>query len=72
MEECPPLEFKMIIMFEFFKKKSQIEVLQDKYARLLKEAHALSTSNRAESDKKVAEAEEIAKVIDDMNASKAS
>ena len=53
-------------MFDFFKKKSQIEVLQSKYAKLLKEAHKLSTSNRTESDRKVAEAEEVAKIIDDL------
>ncbi|MFK8044693.1 MAG: Lacal_2735 family protein [Crocinitomicaceae bacterium] len=58
-------------MFDFFKKKSQVEVLQDKYAKLLKEAHALSTVNRTESDAKVAEAEEVATIIDELRASKA-
>ncbi|MDX1351305.1 MAG: Lacal_2735 family protein [Putridiphycobacter sp.] len=57
-------------MFDFFKKKSQLEVLQEKYATLLKEAHALSTTSRKESDSKIAEAEEVAKVIDDLRASK--
>lgn len=55
-------------MFDFFKKKSQLEVLQEKYANLLKEAHSLSTTNRKESDSKIAEAEEVAKIIDDLRA----
>ena len=53
-------------MFDFFKKKSQIEVLQEKYAKLLKEAHQLSTINRTESDARAAEAEEVAKMIDNL------
>ncbi|MFK8039419.1 MAG: Lacal_2735 family protein [Crocinitomicaceae bacterium] len=57
-------------MFDFFKKKSQIEVLQEKYAKLLKEAHELSTSNRVDSDSKIAEAEEVAVIIDNLKASK--
>ena len=72
MVGCLPLKFKPIIMFDFFKKKSQIEVLQDKYATLLKEAYTLSTINRLESDKKMAEAVEVAKVIEDMKANEAS
>lgn len=58
-------------MFDFFKKKSQLDVLQDKYAKLMKEAHKLSTSNRTESDAKTAEAEEVAKIIDELRAAKA-
>ncbi len=51
-------------MLGLFKKKSEKEKLQEKYAKLLKEAHALSTSNRKLSDEKVFEAEEIMKQID--------
>ncbi|TBV24721.1 hypothetical protein DMZ43_14765 [Meridianimaribacter sp. CL38] len=46
-------------MFNLFKKASPIEKLQKKYEKLMKDWHALSTSNRAESDKKYAEAQEI-------------
>lgn len=51
-------------MFGLFKKKSQKEKLQDKYAKLMAEAHQLSTTNRSLSDEKVAEAEEVMKQID--------
>ena len=51
-------------MFGLFKKKSEKEILQAKYARLLAEAHKLSTSNRKLSDAKIAEAEEVMKKID--------
>lgn len=51
-------------MFGLFKKKSEIDVLQKQYEKLMKEAHTLSTSNRSESDNKVALAEEVAKKID--------
>ena len=50
-------------MFGLFKKKTEKEKLQEKYAKLLKEAHALSTTNRKLSDEKVFEAEEIMKKI---------
>lgn len=53
-------------MFSFFKKKSEIEILQEKYQKLMQESHKLSTINRAESDKKYAEAEEIAKKIQEL------
>lgn len=51
-------------MFGLFKKKSELENLQEKYEKLMKEWHKLSTVNRTESDKKYAEAEAIAKQID--------
>lgn len=40
--------------------------MQDEYQKLLTESHRLSTINRAESDKKAAEADEIAKKLDGM------
>lgn len=46
-------------MFGFFKKKSKLEKLQQKYEQLMKEAFDLSKTNRTESDKKYAEAEKI-------------
>jgi hypothetical protein len=51
-------------MFGLFKKKSEKEKLQDNYAKLMAEAHKLSTTNRKLSDEKVAEAEEVMKQID--------
>lgn len=51
-------------MFGIFKKKSEIEKLQETYSKMLSDAHKLSHSNRTASDKLLAEAEEIAKKID--------
>jgi len=57
-------------MFGIFKKKSEIEVLQQKYEKLMAEAHRLSTVNRAESDKKVGEAELVFKQIEQLSEQK--
>ena len=46
-------------MFGIFKKKSEMEQLEDKYQKLLKEAYTLSTSNRKLSDSKTAEANDV-------------
>ena len=54
-------------MFGLFKKKSEKEKLQQQYAKLLKEAHSLSTSNRRLSDQKAFEAEEIMKKIETLS-----
>lgn len=51
---------------KLFKRKSEKERLQDKYAKLMAEAHKLSTTNRKLSDEKVAEAEEVMKKIDTL------
>ena len=51
-------------MFGLFKKKSEKEKLQEKYAKLLSESHKISHSNRTASDKLMAEAEEVAKKIE--------
>jgi len=53
-------------MFGLFKKKSELDKLRDKYAKLQKEAFDLSKSNRQLADKKTAEAEEVAKQIDKL------
>jgi hypothetical protein len=58
---------KREIMFGLFKKKSPIDILQAKYERLMKESHALSRSNRTESDKKYAEADAVLKEIDALS-----
>jgi hypothetical protein len=53
-------------MFGLFKKKSELEKLQEAYAAKLAEAHKMSTTNRTAADKLSAEAEEIAKKIDSL------
>jgi hypothetical protein len=53
-------------MFGIFKKKSEIERLQEKHDKLLEEAFKLSKTNRKASDAKTAEANEIAKKMDDL------
>jgi predicted transcriptional regulator YdeE len=54
-------------MFHFFKKKSNVEKLQEKYEKLMKEWHQFSTTNRSKSDEKYAEAQ---KVLDEIEALK--
>lgn len=51
-------------MFGLFKRKTEKEKLQDQYARLMREAHTLSSSNRRLSDQKTFEAEEVMKRIE--------
>ena len=56
-------------MFGLFKKKSEVEKLQKKYQKLMKEAFDLSKSNRSASDTKYAEADEVQKQIEALTAS---
>ncbi len=51
-------------MFGLFKKKSELEKLQDKHAKLLEEAFALSKSDRTAADRKTAEAAKVERQID--------
>ncbi|SFI95224.1 Lacal_2735 family protein [Olleya namhaensis] len=51
-------------MFGLFKKKSELDKLQDKYKKLLEESFKLSTTNRSESDKKQAEAQVVLEQIE--------
>ncbi|MFK7784574.1 MAG: Lacal_2735 family protein [Crocinitomicaceae bacterium] len=53
-------------MFKLFKKKTELEKLNDQYAKLMKEAHALSTVDRKQSDAKVAESEVIMARINEL------
>ena len=53
-------------MFSFFKKKSPIDILNDKYKKLQKEGYDLSTSNRMQSDLKYVEAHEVLKEIETL------
>ena len=46
-------------MFGLFKKSSEKEKLQKQYEKLMAEWHKLSTTNRAESDLKYAEAQKV-------------
>lgn len=50
-------------MFKLFKKKTEIEKLQDQYKKLMKEAFELSKINRSASDEKYAQADEVQKRI---------
>ena len=54
-------------MFGLFKKKSELDKLQDKYKTLLEESFKLSTINRSESDKKQAEAQAVLDQIEALN-----
>ncbi|WP_299534538.1 Lacal_2735 family protein [Ulvibacterium sp.] len=56
-------------MFGLFKKKSEVEKLQEKYQKLMKEAFDLSKSNRSASDTKYAEADEVQKKIEALTTS---
>lgn len=51
-------------MIGIFKRKSRLDVLQEKYEKLMSDWHKLSSINRSESDKKYAEAEKILLQID--------
>ncbi|TAI48620.1 Lacal_2735 family protein [Flagellimonas allohymeniacidonis] len=54
-------------MFGLFKKKGELEKLQEKYQKLMKEAFELSKINRTESDNKYAEADDIQKRIEALS-----
>jgi hypothetical protein len=57
-------------MFGLFKKKTPLQKLYKKHKKLMKEAHALSTSNRAASDAKYAEADKVMKKIEELEQQK--
>jgi len=63
-----PVKHKAILMFSIFKKKSQKDKLHERYQKLMAEAHRLSTSNRAASDQKTAEADAVLKELDRLEA----
>jgi hypothetical protein len=54
-------------MFGLFKKKSEVDKLYDQYNQQMKDAHSLSTSNRAASDAKYAEADALMKKIEELD-----
>ena len=51
-------------MFGLFKKKTEKEILQRQYEKLMKESFELSTSNRSQSDAKAAEADAVMKKLE--------
>ena len=53
-------------MFKFFRKKTKIQKLKDKYKILIEEAYHLSKYSRAKSDSKTAEASEILFEIEEI------
>lgn len=53
-------------MLGLFKRKSKKEKLEERFKKLMKEWHELSAINRSESDKKYAEAQEIAKQLNTL------
>ena len=53
-------------MFGLFKGKTEKEKLEAQYRKLIKESHRLSTINRAESDKKAAEADAVARQMEKL------
>ena len=50
------INLKEKAMFKLFKKKSELDILNSKYRKLLEESHKFSNINRRLSDEKIAEA----------------
>ena len=55
-------------MFGIFKKKSEVEKLQEKYKKLMEEAYKLQSINRSDSDQKYLEADVVLKKIEALQA----
>ena len=53
-------------MFGLFKKKSELEKLQEQYQKLINESYELSHRDRKSADLKAAEAFELSKKIEDL------
>ena len=62
------MSHKFYDMFGLFKKKSEKEKLEEKYQQLLDESYRLSKTNRTQADLKAAEANEILKKIETLDA----
>ena len=54
-------------MFGLFKRKSKKERLEERFKKLMQEWHELSSTNRSASDQKFAEAQSIAKILNQSN-----
>ena len=59
-------------MFGLFKRRTELDKLRDRHAKLLEEAYELSRSNRTAADAKTAEAAELATRIETLEAKEAS
>ncbi|MCR9172111.1 MAG: Lacal_2735 family protein [bacterium] len=59
-------------MIKLFKKKSKKEKLNDQYMKLLEESRRMSTSNRTEADRIMAEAEKVLDKIKAIEANEAN
>lgn len=55
-------------MFGLFKKKSEVEKLQESYKKTMEEAFKLQSINRSDSDEKYLEADTILKEIERIKA----
>lgn len=53
-------------MFGLFKKKSEVEKLQEKYKKLMEEGFKLQSINRSNSDQKYLEADNLLKEIEKL------
>lgn len=53
-------------MFGLFKKKSEIEKLEDKHRKLMSKAYEVSHSNRKKGDELLAEADKLERKIEDL------
>ena len=53
-------------MFGLFKKKTELEKLQDKYEKLMKQSFELSTKDRRASDAKAVEANLLLKKMEGL------
>lgn len=55
-------------MFGLFKKKSEVEKLQESYKKIMEEAYKLQSINRSDSDAKYQEADTVLKKIEALQA----
>ena len=53
-------------MFNLFKKKNEVEKLQDAYKKIMEETYKLQSINRTNSDQKYLEADNILKKIETL------
>lgn len=53
-------------MFGLFKKKSELDKLQESYKKLMGEAYKLQSVNRSDSDQKYLEADTVLKKIESL------
>ena len=60
------VNLKEDVMFNLFKKKSEKDKLQEKYRKLMEEAHKLSHTNRKLADEKTFEADQVMKKLETL------